>query len=66
MREVAVDRTLPDYEVETQEFGDLIRPEAEGGRKLWQKKYIFRREMLPSFVDEAFGKKATAVPNFRK
>ncbi len=42
---------------------DLIRPDDDGGRKLWQDQYTFRKEMLPSFVDEAFGKKVTlSVP----
>jgi hypothetical protein len=45
-----------------QEFGDLMQPEAEEGRRLWQRKYIFRKEMLPSFVDEAFGKKVSDIP----
>jgi gamma-tubulin complex component 3 len=31
--------------------------EKEGGLRLWENKYQFRREMLPAFVDEAFGKK---------
>lgn len=29
----------------------------EGGLKLWQNKYRFRRGMLPAFVGESFGKK---------
>jgi gamma-tubulin complex component 3 len=59
--EGAVDQTLHDFEVTKQEDGELIRSDSEGGRKLWQKKYIFRREMLPSFVDEAFGKKVITL-----
>ncbi|KAL0070721.1 Microtubule-nucleating Tub4p (gamma-tubulin) complex component [Marasmius tenuissimus] len=31
--------------------------EREGGLRLWEEKYRFRREMLPMFVGEAFGKK---------
>ena len=31
--------------------------EREGGLKLWEGKYQFRKEMLPSFVGEAFGRK---------
>jgi gamma-tubulin complex component 3 len=54
---------LAGLETAHQEDTDLIRPDAEGGRKLWQQKYIFRREMLPSFVDEAFGKKVTFLFN---
>lgn len=29
------------------------------GLKLWEGKYQFRMEMLPSFVGEAFGKKVS-------
>ena len=29
----------------------------EGGLKLWESKYRFRKEMLPAFVGEAFGRK---------
>jgi gamma-tubulin complex component 3 len=29
----------------------------ESGLRLWEGKYKFRKEMLPSFVGEAFGKK---------
>ncbi|KZS98063.1 hypothetical protein SISNIDRAFT_423662 [Sistotremastrum niveocremeum HHB9708] len=29
----------------------------ESGLRIWEKKFLFRREMLPSFVSEAFGKK---------
>jgi hypothetical protein len=28
---------------------------------LWEKKYIFNKEMLPAFVSEAFGKKVQAL-----
>ncbi|KZW04348.1 gamma-tubulin complex, component 3 [Exidia glandulosa HHB12029] len=36
---------------------DVQREEGEGGLRLWQSKYIFSKDMLPSFVGEAFGKK---------
>jgi gamma-tubulin complex component 3 len=31
--------------------------ETEGARTLWENKYRFRKEMLPAFVSEAFGRK---------
>lgn len=31
--------------------------EKESGRILWETKYQFRKEMLPTFVDEDFGRK---------
>ena len=31
--------------------------EYQGGLRLWESKYIFRREMLPAFVGEDFGRK---------
>lgn len=34
-----------------------ISAEREGGLRLWEAKYQFRRDMLPMFVGEAFGKK---------
>lgn len=34
-----------------------ISGEREMGLKLWEGKYQFRKEMLPSFVGEAFGRK---------
>ncbi|KIJ70589.1 hypothetical protein HYDPIDRAFT_105325 [Hydnomerulius pinastri MD-312] len=34
-----------------------ISTEREGGLRLWEAKYQFRRDMLPMFVGEAFGKK---------
>jgi gamma-tubulin complex component 3 len=36
---------------------DDILGEREGGLRLWEAKYKFRKEMLPMFVGEAFGKK---------
>lgn len=30
---------------------------AFGGLRLWQSKYLFKKEKLPSFVGEAFGRK---------
>ena len=30
-----------------------------GGLKLWETKYRFQKDMLPMFVGEAFGKKAS-------
>ncbi|EEB89290.1 hypothetical protein MPER_12628, partial [Moniliophthora perniciosa FA553] len=35
------------------------RRDRERGLKLWEEKYRFRKEMLPMFVGETFGKKAT-------
>lgn len=31
----------------------------QNGLKLWEGKYEFRKEMLPSFVGEVFGKKVS-------
>ena len=28
-----------------------------GSLKLWESKFVFRREMLPSFLSEEFGRK---------
>lgn len=42
----------------------VVRPD-EGGRRLWQDKYRFRREMLPSFVGETFGKKVSVEIDLR-
>lgn len=36
---------------------DGPRDDGEGGLRLWQAKYIFSKDMLPTFVGEAFGKK---------
>lgn len=38
-----------------------ISGEREVGLKLWEGKYQFRKEMLPSFVGEAFGRKVCLV-----
>ena len=38
--------------------------EREGGLKLWEGKYQFRKEMLPSFVGEAFGRKVCPKNHF--
>ena len=35
--------------------------EYQGGLKLWESKYIFRKEMLPAFVGEDFGRKIFAT-----
>lgn len=35
--------------------------EREGGLRLWEAKYQFRRDMLPMFVGEEFGKKVTWI-----
>lgn len=37
--------------------GDEGEGNREGALRLWENKYRFRKEMLPAFVDEAFGKK---------
>ena len=37
--------------------GDDIQEEKEGGLRLWQGKYQFHKEMLPTFVGENFGRK---------
>lgn len=34
-----------------------ISGEKEGGLRLWEGKYRFRKEMLPTFVGETFGRK---------
>lgn len=34
-----------------------VSTEHENGLRLWEAKYQFRRDMLPMFVGEAFGKK---------
>lgn len=31
--------------------------EYQGGLRLWETKYVFRKEMLPAFVGEEFGRK---------
>ncbi|KAH7105471.1 gamma-tubulin complex, DGRIP91/SPC98 component [Auriculariales sp. MPI-PUGE-AT-0066] len=36
---------------------DAQRDGLEGGLRLWQKKYVFSKDMLPNFVGEPFGKK---------
>ena len=36
-----------------------ISTERESGLRLWQAKYRFRKDMLPMFVGEAFGKKVS-------
>ncbi|QRV74099.1 spindle pole body component alp6 [Ceratobasidium sp. AG-Ba] len=36
---------------------DVGAPNAFGGLRLWQSKYQFKKEKLPSFVGEAFGRK---------
>lgn len=38
------------------DLDDLSR-EHHGGLKLWEGKFIFRKEMLPAFVGETFGRK---------
>jgi gamma-tubulin complex component 3 len=35
----------------------LFRANGASGKRLWQDKYRFRRDMLPAFVGEAFGKR---------
>ncbi|TDL29201.1 gamma-tubulin complex DGRIP91/SPC98 component [Rickenella mellea] len=37
--------------------GDDLSGEKEGGLLLWERKYEFRKEMLPTFVGEPFGRK---------
>jgi len=39
--------------------GDEEREVEHNGLKLWEGKYLFRKEMLPSFVGESFGKKVS-------
>lgn len=41
--------------------GDGDDDEREGGLKLWEGKYTFRKEMLPSFVSEEFGRKVCSL-----
>lgn len=38
------------------DLDDLSR-EHQSGQKLWEGKFIFRKEMLPAFVGETFGRK---------
>ena len=38
---------------------DGQRDDGEGGLRLWQAKYICSKDMLPTFVGEAFGKKVS-------
>ncbi|KLO19761.1 gamma-tubulin complex DGRIP91/SPC98 component [Schizopora paradoxa] len=38
------------------DLDDLSR-EHQSGQKLWESKFIFRKEMLPAFVGETFGRK---------
>lgn len=35
--------------------------EHESGLRLWEAKYRFRKDMLPMFVGEAFGKKVSKI-----
>lgn len=37
----------------------------QGGLRLWESKYIFRKEMLPAFVGEDFGRKVNEYTYFR-
>ena len=37
-----------------------------GGLKLWETKYQFRKDMLPMFVGEAFGKKVNFLISISK
>lgn len=37
-----------------------VSGDREGGLSLWQNKYQFRKDMLPAFVGEAFGKKVNS------
>ncbi|KDQ17332.1 hypothetical protein BOTBODRAFT_64327 [Botryobasidium botryosum FD-172 SS1] len=39
------------------EDGDASGRKEESGLRLWEEKYRFRKEMLPSFVGETFGRK---------
>jgi hypothetical protein len=44
------------------EFGNFGEGEnSNTAYMLWEKKYIFNKEMLPAFVSEAFGKKVQAL-----
>lgn len=36
---------------------DEFSSEHSGGLKIWEGKYVFRKEMLPAFVGEEFGRK---------
>lgn len=36
---------------------DDISGDYQGGLRLWESKYVFRKEMLPAFVGEDFGRK---------
>lgn len=38
---------------------DDLGGEKESGLRLWESKYTFREEMLPAFVGEEFGRKAS-------
>ena len=40
---------------------DEDREVEHNGLKLWEGKYLFREEMLPSFVGENFGKKVSIL-----
>lgn len=39
--------------------GEDVSGEHESGLKLWETKYRFQKEMLPSFVGEVFGRKVS-------
>ncbi len=39
--------------------GKKANGEEVGSLKLWESKFVFRREMLPSFVSEEFGRKVS-------
>ena len=46
--------------------GDEDRDVEHNGLKLWEGKYLFREEMLPSFVGENFGKKVSVFTLTRR
>lgn len=41
--------------------GEDVSGEHESGLKLWQTKYRFQKNMLPSFVGEVFGRKVCSA-----
>lgn len=40
---------------------DDFANEYQGGLRLWESKYVFRKEMLPAFVGEDFGRKVKCM-----
>ena len=51
------------YPINDSAFGSYMEEmtEPQNGQKLWETKYKFRKDMLPMFVGEPFGKKVCFI-----